>query len=69
MVSPRHSGVVLKEHTLDLFTGFRWSTMIKQNTSLDNVYCSAKIKIALIHIHVSFMPLFKLLEIKEIFQL
>ena len=45
MVSPTHSGVALKEHTLDLFIGFTLSIMIKQNTSLDNVYCSAKIKI------------------------
>ena len=56
MVSPTYSGIVaLHERTLYPFICFTWSTM------MDNVYCSAKIKIALKHV----LQL-KLLEIEKI---
>ena len=50
MASPPQSRAeVLKEHTVGPFTGFILSSKVKRtvlNTSQDDVYCSAKIKIA-----------------------
>ena len=53
--------LALKEHTLSSFTGFTLSTCNDKtalNTSLDNVYCSTKIKIAKIKMRLDIKSTF-----------
>jgi hypothetical protein len=54
--------LALKEHTLGSFTGFTLSTCNADktalNTSLDNVYCSTKIKIAKIKMRLDIKSTF-----------